>query len=82
MDIFKYKEQKGNGSISLRNVDGTVFMIKRKFDPDTGDETVPESQIVTKPFLKQLEDKKAEIEVSLQSVDELISDISKALSKE
>jgi len=82
MNIFEYKKQKEKGSTSLKNVDGTIFMIKRKFDPDTGDETTPESQIVAEPFLKQLEDKRAEVEASLQSVDELISDISKALSKE
>lgn len=69
-----YKEAKENGLISVQRAgNGNGFIVVRRFSPSTGEETEPFMQPIK---ITALVEKKAELELQLEGISELIKDLS------
>lgn len=81
MNIFEYNKNKQLGTVSIKTLDKTVFLIKRKWDSDNyGKEIDPEAQIINSSFLQQLYDSKEDLETKLSALNVLITDVTEALN--
>ena len=74
IDLTKYSEQVADGLVSVTKTDSevaTYAVATKRFDPDTGEQLADE---VVGVSLKELEDKKADLEKQLVELNAFIAE--------
>lgn len=72
MDISKYKKLKGDGNISLVALGQSFAVVKKQYDPDTGE---PKPQVTEAIGEDQVLKLKSDLEKQLEQVDEILKDM-------
>jgi hypothetical protein len=72
MNLIKYAALKKAGVVELRKFGEEMQILKRKFDPETGDELAPEIQSVTAELIKQ---ERANFVACVEMCDEILADM-------
>lgn len=74
MDIKRYGELKASGNLSLQKIEGTIFVVKKNYDPDTGDLKDPQVLPIDKnSFLKHKKDAQEMIDAVTLFLDDVDS---------
>jgi hypothetical protein len=72
MNLIKYAALKKAGVVELRKFGEEMQILKRKFDPETGDELAPEIQSVTAELIKQ---ERTNFVACVEMCDEILADM-------